>query len=141
MADPPAADAWQIGCYTPPWTKYDYRTAMDAIAEAGFHYLGLMTIQSKSNLVISIGSTLKRPPGWARKPSGAGCGIASVYGGGIHVDKRKAAVADLRHLVDLCAAVGIEDAADGRSGHPVQYDVYYPAIADCATMPRKSRWG
>ncbi|MHC4084655.1 MAG: hypothetical protein ACYSU5_05525 [Planctomycetota bacterium] len=27
---------WQIGCYTRPWGQYDYRVALDAIAEAGF---------------------------------------------------------------------------------------------------------
>ncbi|UCG59777.1 MAG: twin-arginine translocation signal domain-containing protein, partial [Phycisphaerales bacterium] len=33
----PAGDeTWQIGCYTRPWANYDYRVALDAIAEAGF---------------------------------------------------------------------------------------------------------
>ena len=34
-----AADArpgYQVGCYTRPWAQFDYLTAMDAIAEAGF---------------------------------------------------------------------------------------------------------
>ena len=26
--------AWQIGCYTRPWARFDYRVALDAIAEA-----------------------------------------------------------------------------------------------------------
>ena len=37
------ARPWQIGCYTRPWAKYDYRIALDAIAEAGYEYVGLMT--------------------------------------------------------------------------------------------------
>jgi hypothetical protein len=61
----PAADTaksvtggpWQIGCYTRPWDKYDYRTALDAIAEAGFKYAGLMTTKSESHLIISVSTT------------------------------------------------------------------------------------
>ncbi|NLY02566.1 MAG: hypothetical protein GXY83_41335, partial [Rhodopirellula sp.] len=29
---------WQIGCRTRPWAGYEYRVALDAIAEAGFKY-------------------------------------------------------------------------------------------------------
>ena len=48
-------DRWQIGCYTRPWANYDYRVALDAIAEAGFKYAGLMTTKSeKGNLIISV---------------------------------------------------------------------------------------
>lgn len=37
------ADRWRIGCYTRPWAAHDYRVALDAIAEAGFKFAGLMT--------------------------------------------------------------------------------------------------
>ena len=48
---------WQIGCYTRPWAKYDYRVALDAIAEAGFKYAGLMTTNNKNRLLISVDTT------------------------------------------------------------------------------------
>ena len=31
-----SGDRWQIGCYTRPWAKYDYRVALDAIAEGSY---------------------------------------------------------------------------------------------------------
>ena len=34
---------YQIGCYTRPWAAHEYTVALDAIAEAGFKYVGLMT--------------------------------------------------------------------------------------------------
>ena len=37
---PGAGEPYRIGCYTRPWDKYDYRVALDAIAEAGFKYVG-----------------------------------------------------------------------------------------------------
>ena len=45
---------WQVGCYTRPWAKHDYRVALDAIAEAGFKYAGLMTTNTKRGLIISV---------------------------------------------------------------------------------------
>ena len=42
-----AETPYQIGCYTRPWDQFDYRTALDGIAEAGFKYAGLMTAKGK----------------------------------------------------------------------------------------------
>ncbi len=42
-----ASGGWQIGCYTRPWDHHDYRVALDAIAEAGFKYAGIMTTKGK----------------------------------------------------------------------------------------------
>ncbi|HPY52107.1 MAG TPA: hypothetical protein PLO68_19740, partial [Sedimentisphaerales bacterium] len=50
---------WQIGCYTRPWDQYDYRVALDAIAEAGYEYVGLMTTKSETHLVISVATPIE----------------------------------------------------------------------------------
>src|SRR6056300_841791 len=34
---------WQIGCYTRVFDRWEYRVGLDAIAEAGYRYAGLMT--------------------------------------------------------------------------------------------------
>ncbi len=47
------------------------------------------------------------------------------------MDNRQAAVADLRRLIDLCAAVGSKTLLLGGVATRAQYDVYFPAIADC----------
>ena len=44
-----AGEPYMIGCYTRPWAQYDYRVALDAIAEAGYKYVGLMTTKAKKN--------------------------------------------------------------------------------------------
>jgi hypothetical protein len=43
-----AGTAYQLGCYTRPWDQFDYRVALDGIAEAGFNYAGIMTAKGKS---------------------------------------------------------------------------------------------
>jgi sugar phosphate isomerase/epimerase len=133
--------AWQIGCYTRPWAKYDCRTAMDAIVEAGFHDLGLMTIKNKSNLVISVNSTLEEAARVGDEAKQRRLKISSVYGGGISMRNRQAAAADLRHLVDLCAAAGAKTLLLGGFGTRQQYDVYCPAIADCCDYAAEKRVG
>jgi hypothetical protein len=44
--------AWQLGCYTRVFDQFDYPVALDAIAEAGFKYVGLMTSNSKPPVLI-----------------------------------------------------------------------------------------
>jgi len=127
-----AGDRWQIGCYTRPWAKYDYRVALDAIAEAGFKYAGLMTAKSKNNLVISVATTLEEAEQAGREARKRGLKIPSVYGGGIPVNKSlEAGIEGLRKLIDNCAACGAGNLLMGGIGNEKLYDTYYKAIAEC----------
>ena len=127
-----AGDRWQIGCYTRPWAKYDYRVALDAIAEAGFKYAGLMTAKSKNNLVISVATTLEEAEQVGREARKRGLKIPSVYGGGIPVDKSlEAGIEGLRKLIDNCAACGAGNLLMGGIGNEKLFKVYYKAIAEC----------
>src|ERR1039458_3496643 len=44
--------AWQMGCYTRVFDQFEYPVALDAIAEAGFKYVGLMTTNTKQWVMI-----------------------------------------------------------------------------------------
>jgi len=57
---------WQIGCYTRPWDQYDYLTALDGIAEAGFKYAGIMTAKGRTWLILTAESSLEEASGPAR---------------------------------------------------------------------------
>ena len=129
----PATDGpWQIGCYTRPWADYDYRVALDAIAEAGFKYAGLMTTKSKTRLVISVSTTLEEAEQVGREVKNRGLGILSVYGGGIPVAKSlKAGIEGLKKLIDNLAACGAKNLLMGGIGNEKLYEVYYKAIAEC----------
>ncbi len=127
-----AGDRWQIGCYTRPWAKYDYRVALDAIAEAGFKYAGLMTAKSKNNLVISVATTLEEAEQVGREAQKRGLKIPSVYGGGIPVNKSlEAGIEGLRKLIDNCAACSAGNLLMGGIGNEKLFKVYYKAIAEC----------
>jgi len=123
---------WQIGCYTRPWGQYDYRVALDAIAEAGFKYAGLMTTKSKTGLVVSASTTLEEAERIGEEVKKRGLAIPSVYGGGIPVEKSlKAGIEGLRKLIDNCAACGAKNLLMGGTGNKKLYEVYYKAIAEC----------
>ena len=67
-----AADQrYQLGCYTRPWDQFDYRVALDGIAEAGFKYAGLMTAKGKSWVIITVDSTPEEVAAIARRGQAA----------------------------------------------------------------------
>ena len=123
---------WQIGCYTRPWGQYDYRVALDAIAEAGFKYAGLMTTKSKTGLVVSASTTLEEAERIGEEVKKRGLAVPSVYGGGIPVEKSlKVGIEGLRKLIDNCAACGAKNLLMGGTGNKKLYKTYYKAIAEC----------
>ncbi len=125
-------EQWQIGCYTRPWAKYDYLTALDAIAEAGFKYAGLMTTNNKGGLVISVSTTLDEARQVGQEAKKRGLRIPSVYGGGIPVEKSlEAGIEGLKKLIDNCAVCGAANLMMGGVSNEKLYDVYYKAIAEC----------
>ncbi|MHC4487867.1 MAG: sugar phosphate isomerase/epimerase family protein, partial [Planctomycetota bacterium] len=104
---------WLIGCYTRPWAQYDYRVALDAIAEAGFKYAGLMTER--------VGQEAKK----------RGLALPSAYCGGIPVAKSlEAGIEGLKKLIDNCAACGVKNLMMGGTGDEKLHKAYYKAIAE-----------
>ncbi len=129
---PPVKEPWQIGCYTRPWGQYDYRVALDVIAEAGFKYAGLMTTKSKTGLVISVSTTLNEAMKVGEEVSKRGLGLPSVYGGGIPVAKSlTAGIEGLKKLIDNCAACGAKNLMMGGTGSNDLYTAYYKAVGEC----------
>lgn len=124
---------WQIGCYTRPWSAYDYRFALDAIAEAGFKHAGLMTTKSESRLVISVKTTPEEARSIGEEVKSRGLRIPSVYGGGIPVNESlDAGIEGMKRLIDNCAAAEAASLLMGGIGNEKLYETYYKAIAETA---------
>lgn len=125
-------EPYLIGCYTRPWAQYDYRVALDAIAEAGYRYVGLMTTKSKSGLVISVNTTPEEAAQIAEEIRKRNLKVVSVYGGDIPVGKSlEAGIEGLRRLIDNCAVCGTMNLLMGGVGDPKLYEPYYKAIGEC----------
>lgn len=127
-----AAERWRIGCYTRPWDKHDYRVALDAIAEAGFRYAGLMTTNSATHLVISVQTTPEEAQAVADACKERKLAVPSVYGGDIPVTQSlEAGIEGMKKLIDNCATVGAENLMMGGVGDPAVQGPYYEAIKAC----------
>ena len=134
-AAPAAASPWQIGCYTRPWADQDWRVALDAIAEAGFKYAGLMTTKAdkgKPNTIVSAATTPEEAQAVAAEVRKRGLKVPSVWGGGIPVAKGlQEGIDGLRRLIDTCAIVGCPNLLMGGAGKAELDAAYYKAIAEC----------
>lgn len=96
---------WQIGCYTRPWDQFDYRVALDGMAEAGHKYAGLMTHKGKTRTVVSVEYTPEEAAVIGEKVRKRGLVLVSVYGGDFGSAKgMEAGIAGLRRLIDNCTA-------------------------------------
>ncbi|MDZ7620620.1 MAG: sugar phosphate isomerase/epimerase family protein [Patescibacteria group bacterium] len=124
-------DAWQIGCYTRPWSDLEYREAFDAVAEAGFKYVGLMTTRSPNRLVMPATTTVEEARQIGEEAKQRGLRIVSNYGGGIGVGKSlEEGIADMKRLIDACHAAGCPSLLMGGIGNENLFPVYFKAVAE-----------
>jgi sugar phosphate isomerase/epimerase len=123
---------WQVGCFTRPWADFDVLTCFDAVAKAGFHYLGLMTTAPDNRLVISVSTQEKEALRIGREAKSRGLIILSVYGGGFPVEQSlETGIEGLRRLIALCAACGSKSLLLGGTEKAETFEAYYQAVARC----------
>ena len=128
-AGPGPADraiGWQIGCYTRPWAAHDYRTALDAIAAAGFKYVGLMTAKSKNNLIISVDTAPEETAAIGDEVKKRGLKVISLWGGQFPID----GPSGLQRLIDNSVACGCPHLMLGGTSEKL-HAAYYKIVADC----------
>lgn len=126
------APRWQIGAYTRPWDQFDYRTALDGIAEAGFKYAGIMTAKTKGWLILTGESSLAEAAEVGNEVRKRGLTCVSLYAGEFPVAKSVAAgVAGLHQLIQLCVACGSSNLMLAGVGEEQLYDAYFKVIAEC----------
>lgn len=133
---------WRIGCYTRPWDQFEYRVALDAIAEAGYAYVGLMTAKSDTRLVVSVKTTPEEAGTIGDECRRRHLKVVSVYGGDIPAgESLEAGIKALRGLIDCCAVIGVENLMMGGVGDEKLFDAYYKAIAECCPYAAEKGMG
>jgi sugar phosphate isomerase/epimerase len=127
-----AGAGYRLGCYTRPWDAWDYRIALDGIAEAGFKYAGLMTHKGKSWVLVNVDSTPEEVGAIADEVKKRGLKTLSIYGGDFPVAKSvEAGVAGLNRLIDHCVLAGCPHLMLGGTGDEKLYQPYYKVVAEC----------
>jgi len=134
FAATPKQPRWQVGCYTRPWTQFDYRVALDAIAKAGFKYAGLMTTNSKNKLVISCETTPEEAAAVSNEVKQRGLKVPSIWGG------RFKDTAELKRIIDNCVICGCPNLLLGGTNEK-QADAYYKIVAECCDYAASKKVG
>jgi sugar phosphate isomerase/epimerase len=128
---PVPSQAWQIGCYTRPWDQHDYRVALDAIAEAGFLYAGIMTAKGKSWLIITHETSPDEAAQIGAEVKKRGLKALSLYAGEFPVAKSlQAGIQGLRRLIDNCVACGAPNLMLAGTADEKLYKPYFKAVAE-----------
>ncbi|MDD4870027.1 MAG: sugar phosphate isomerase/epimerase [Kiritimatiellae bacterium] len=123
---------WQIACYTRPWSKYEYSVAFDAIAEAGFKYIGFTGIKSKTGRVIGPATPLEEAQKMGEEARKRGLEIPNAYGGGIPSDQSvEAGIKALRSMIDNCSAAHVWSVMVASLGSEKTYPQHIKVIAEC----------
>jgi sugar phosphate isomerase/epimerase len=123
---------WQIGCYTRPWDQFDYRAALDGIAEAGYKTAGLMTHKGKPSTVVSVETTPEEAAAIGEEVRTRGLATVSIYAGDFNSAKgMQEGIAGLKRLIDNCAAAHCPELMLGGTGKPELVGPYYKMVAEC----------
>ncbi len=124
------APRWQIGCYTRPWAEHEPRVALDAIAEAGYKFAGLMT--AKGGTIVLATTPSEKVAALAEDAKARGLKIASIWGGDFLAPKSPAdSIARLQKLVDHCVLCGCPSLLLGGTGKAELVEPYYKAVKEC----------
>ena len=121
---------WQIGCYTRVFDQFEYPVALDAIAEAGFKYVGLMTTKGKQGAIIKATTPVEEVQTAHSEAAKRGLKVLSIYGEFPISDSLEGNVAELKRLVDNTATCGCPNLMLGGTTDEKLYQLYYKTIAE-----------
>jgi sugar phosphate isomerase/epimerase len=127
----PAPGGWQIGCYTRPFDKFDWRTAYDAIAEAGFKCAGLISTHAKEWIMIRVDTPIDEARLMGEEAKRRGLTLLSAYGDFAVTESLEKGISGLKRLIENCAAAGCPSLLLGGVADEKLYPAYFKAVAEC----------
>jgi sugar phosphate isomerase/epimerase len=123
--------AWQMGCYTRVFDQFDYPVALDAIADAGFKYVGLMTIKGAHGPMIKTTTPVEEVQSMRDQAEKRGLKVLSVYGEFSVSESLWAGIRGLKELIDDTAICECPNLLLGGTTDENLYQPYYQTVADC----------
>ena len=122
---------WQMGCYTRVFDQFDYPVALDAIAGAGFKYVGLMTIKNAHGPMIKTATPTEEVRAIREQAEKRGLKVLSVYGEFSVSESVDAGIRGLKQLIDDTAICECPHLLLGGTTDEKLYQPYYKTIAEC----------
>ncbi len=122
---------WQIGCYTRVFDQFEYPVALDAIAEAGYRYVGLMSTKGKHSAMVRTDTPVEEVQGMHEEARKRGLKVLSVYGEASAPESLDAGIRDLKRLIDDSAACDCPNLMLAGTANEKLYQLYYQTVAEC----------
>ena len=122
---------WQLGCYTRVFDQFDYPVALDAMAEAGFKYVGLMSTNSKPAVLIRTSTPIEEVHAISDAVRKRGLKVLSVYGEAPATESLDEGVRGLKQLIDDAAICECPNLMLAGTTNEKLYQLYYKTIAEC----------
>ncbi len=123
--------AWQIGCYTRVFDQFDYPVALDAMAEAGFKYIGLMTSKDKHGAMIRTSTKAEEVQAMHHEVRKRGLTVLSIYGEAPPAESLEEGIRGLRRLIDHAAICDRSNLMLAGTTNEKLYQLYYQTVAEC----------
>jgi len=117
-----------IGCWTRPWAKEDYRVGFDAMAEAGFKYVGFSGANTPTKRVIGVKTTAEEAALAGEEARKRGLTVTNVYAGGLALENGPD---NLRAMIDNCHAAGAWSVLLSSVSAEKTYEACCRTIAEC----------
>jgi sugar phosphate isomerase/epimerase len=122
---------WQIGCYTRVFDQFEYPVALDAIAEAGFKYVGLMSTKAKPSILIRTTTPVEEVQAIHEQARKRGLKVLSVYGEAPATDSLDAGIRGLKQLIDDAAICECPNLMLAGTTDEKLYQLYYKTVREC----------
>jgi len=123
--------AWQIGCYTRVFDQFEYPVALDAMVEAGFKYVGLMTTKTQGWVMIKTTTPVEEVRAMHSEAQKRGLKVLSVYGDFSVGGSLEAGIRGLKQLIDDAGVCECPNLMLGGTNDEKLYQLYYKTIAEC----------
>jgi len=140
-AAPGPKERWQIGCYTRVFDQFDYPVALDAMAEAGFKYVGLMTTKTKQWVMIKTTTPVEEVQAMHNDARKRGLKVLSVYGDAPATDSLEVGIRGLKQLIDDAAICECPNLMLNGTTNEKLYQLYYKTIRECCDYAAEKRVG
>ncbi len=134
-------EGYQVGCYTRCFDQYEYRTALDGIAEAGYKYAGIMTAKGAGWVVITPQTRPEEAAAIGEEVSKRGLKTLSVYGDFAVGEGVEKGVVSLRRLIDNCLACGSPNLLIGGTTDEKLFENYYKAVEEACEYALERKVG
>jgi len=129
-----------IGCYTRCFDAFDFKTALDGIAAAGYKHVGIMTAKGPSWAIITPETTLDHAAQLADEVKRRGLKTLSVYAdfGAEAARSEREAVLALQKRIQICQRFESPHLLLGGAADEKIAKNYYKAVAECCPAAREA---